>query len=196
MGMGGVFEELSEEQVRKQMEINFFGLTNVTRKAMSIMRTQKPSGGVIQQVTSIGGQRGVPLFSIYCASKWAVEGFTEALSKEVKPEWNIRFTCIEPGAFRTDWAGRSMEFPEEKRKLKDFYDHMQAEEKMESMNGKQDGDPKKGAKAMYEFAVMEDPPLRVVIGKDAYEGIQTKLKEYGENYKRYEKISTSTDFDK
>lgn len=194
-GLGGVFEELSEDQIRKQMEVNFFGLTNVTRKALSVMREQKPQGGLIQQVTSIGGQRGVPLFSVYCASKWAVEGFTEALSKEVKPEWNIKFTCVEPGAFRTDWAGRSMQFPDEENKLKKDYDHMQAEQAMEKMNGKQDGDPKKGAKAMYELAVMEEPPLRVVIGVDAYKSIQGKLKEYKENYEKYEQLSNSTNFD-
>ena len=82
-GLSGEFESLSEKQIRTQMEVNFFGLINVTRAALEAMREQKPSGGLIQQVTSIGGQRGVPTFSIYCASKWAVEGFTEALSHEV-----------------------------------------------------------------------------------------------------------------
>lgn len=99
-GLSGAFEELSDAQIKTQMDINFFGLLAVTRKAMDVMREQKPSGGLIQQVTSIGGQRGVPLFSIYCASKWAVEGFTEAISQEVKPEWGIKFTCVEPGGFR------------------------------------------------------------------------------------------------
>jgi NAD(P)-dependent dehydrogenase (short-subunit alcohol dehydrogenase family) len=107
-GLGGEFESLSDKQIRQQMEVNFFGLIDVTRAAMEQMRDQKPSGGLIQQVTSIGGQRGVPLFSTYCASKWAVEGFTEAVSQEVKPEWGIKFTCIEPGGFRTKWAGGSM----------------------------------------------------------------------------------------
>lgn len=93
------------------MEVNYFGLINVTRRALEVMRdTNKPPGGKIQQVTSIGGQRGVPTFTIYCSSKWAVEGFTEALNTELKPEWNIKLTNIEPGGFRTDWAGRSMEF--------------------------------------------------------------------------------------
>lgn len=78
-GLAGPFEELDEQLARTQMEVNFFGLMAVTKKAMSVMREQKPSGGLIQQVTSIGGQTGVPLFSIYCASKWAVEGFTEAV---------------------------------------------------------------------------------------------------------------------
>lgn len=99
-GLAGCFEELEEKQIRQQMEINFFGLIDVTRIALEHMRNQKPSGGVIQQVTSIGGQRGVPCFSIYCASKWAVEGFTEALSAELKPEWDIKLTCVEPGGFR------------------------------------------------------------------------------------------------
>lgn len=101
-GLSGPFETVTEEQIRKQMEINFFGLLNVTRKAVEVMRTQSPPGGLIQQVTSIGGQRGVPNFTSYCASKWAVEGFTEALQGEMKPEWKIKFTCIEPGGFRTE----------------------------------------------------------------------------------------------
>ncbi|KUJ24568.1 NAD(P)-binding protein [Mollisia scopiformis] len=191
-GLSGVFEELTEQQVRTQMEVNFFGLTRVTKKAMEVMREQKPSGGLIQQVTSIGGQRGVPTFSIYCASKWAVEGFTEALSHEVKPEWGIKFTCVEPGGFRTDWAGRSMSFPEKRHPA---YDHIDAKKQMGQRHGTQAGDPPKGAKAMYELAVMKDPPLRVVIGSDAYKAILGKIEAYGENYKKYEKISNSTDVD-
>jgi NAD(P)-dependent dehydrogenase (short-subunit alcohol dehydrogenase family) len=142
------------------MDVNFFGLLAVTKKAMEVMREQKPSGGLIQQVTSIGGQRGAPLFSIYCASKWAVEGFTESISHEVKPEWGIKFTCVEPGGFRTDWAGRSMSFAEQRHPA---YDHMDAKTIMEARNGTQAGDPVKGAKAIYELAILEDPPLRVVI---------------------------------
>lgn len=83
-GLCGPFEMLSDAQLRMQMEVNFFGLLDVTRKALEVMREKNsPPGGLIQQVTSIGGQYGYPTFSIYCASKWAVEGFTEALSKEV-----------------------------------------------------------------------------------------------------------------
>lgn len=191
-GLAGPFEELDEQSARTQMEVNFFGLIAVTRKAMDVMREQKPSGGLIQQVTSIGGQRGVPLFSIYCASKWAVEGFTEAISKEVKPEWGIKFTCIEPGGFRTDWAGRSMKFPEKKHPA---YDHMDAEKIMNERNGTQAGDPKKGGQAMYQLAVMKDPPLRMVIGSDAFSAIHEKLKLYGENYGREDmkKLANSTD---
>jgi short-subunit dehydrogenase len=83
------------------MEVNYFGVLKVTKSALEHMR-ESGKGGVIQQVTSIGGQVGVPLYSTYCASKHAIEGFTEALSKELKPEWKIKLTLIEPGGFRTD----------------------------------------------------------------------------------------------
>ncbi|KAL2421177.1 putative oxidoreductase [Exophiala dermatitidis] len=191
-GLAGCFEEYTDAQIRQQMEINFFGLLDVTRKAMQVMRDrQSPSGGLIQQVTSIGGQRGVPLFSVYCASKWAVEGFTEALSHEVKPEWGIKFTLIEPGGFRTDWAGRSMVFADRHP----AYDHIDARERMGKRHGTQAGDPLKGARAMYELAVMENPPLRVVIGTDAYAAIMNKLEQYEQNYKQFEALSNSTDVD-
>lgn len=192
-GLAGAFEELSDAQIRNQMEVNFFGLMDVTREALRVMREeQSPAGGVIQQVTSIGGQRGVPLFSLYCASKWAVEGFTEALSNELRPEWGIKLTCIEPGGFRTDWAGRSMEFAEPRHPA---YGHLNARETMGKRHGTQLGDPKKAARAMYEFAVMQDPPLRVVVGSDAYEAILRKIKTYDENYRKYEELSNSTDVD-
>ena len=191
-GLSGCFEELTDDQIRQQMEINFFGLLDVTRVALATMRDkQKPQGGLIQQVTSIGGQRGVPTFSVYCASKWAVEGFTEALSQEMKPEWSISLQNIEPGGFRTDWAGRSMTFA----KRHPAYDHIDAETNMKKRNGTQAGDPRKGAIAMYELATMESPPLRMCIGTDAYKAMMTKIEKYGENYKKYEKIANSTDVD-
>jgi len=99
-GLTGNFEESTETQIRRQMEVNFFGLLDVTREAMVTMRNQNPKGGVIQQITSTGGLWGAGGFSLYCASKFAVEGFTDSVAKEVKPEWNIKFTCIEPGGFR------------------------------------------------------------------------------------------------
>jgi NAD(P)-dependent dehydrogenase (short-subunit alcohol dehydrogenase family) len=173
------------------MEINFFGLINVTRKAMETMRELK-TGGVIQQITSIGGQKGVPSFSIYCASKWAVEGFTEAVAQEVKPEWGIKFTCIEPGGFRTDWSGRSMEFGETKREV---YDHLDARKRAADRHMTQEGDPVKGAKVFYDLAVMEDPPLRCIVGSDAYKAINVKLETYSENVKRFAEWSNSTDVD-
>jgi NAD(P)-dependent dehydrogenase (short-subunit alcohol dehydrogenase family) len=192
-GLSGEFESLSEEQIRTQMEVNYFGLLNVTRKALETMREKNsPPGGRIQQITSIGGQRGVPTFSIYCASKWAVEGFTESLQQELKPEWNIKLTCIEPGGFRTDWAGRSMDFGANKHKA---YDHIDAKANMTKRNGTQAGDPPKGADAMWQVAKMEEPPLRLVIGSDAHKAVMEKIKSYGENYPKYEKLANSCDVD-
>ncbi|KAF2659566.1 NAD(P)-binding protein [Lophiostoma macrostomum CBS 122681] len=189
-GLSGEFESYTDEQIRTQMEVNFFGLINVTRKAMEVMRDLK-TGGRIQQVTSIGGQIGVPTFSTYCASKWAVEGFTEAVSKEVKPEWGIKFTCIEPGGFRTDWSGRSMDFGTKKT----AYDHINAKEAMGKRHGTQAGDPVKGAKVFYELAVMDNPPLRCIVGTDAYQRINDKIELYAKKVKQYEKLSNSTDVD-
>ncbi|KAL8844058.1 MAG: hypothetical protein Q9176_001464 [Flavoplaca citrina] len=191
-GLSGPLEELEEKHLRMQMEVNFFGLVNVTKKAMQVMREQFPSGGLIQQVTSIAGQHGVANFSMYCASKWAVEGLTESVSHELKPEWNIKVQCVEPGGFRTDWSGRSMAFAEKRHPA---YDHLDAKKRAEGRHMTQAGDPIKGAKAMYELATMKDPPLRVVLGSDAYKTIKGKVEEYSENYKKYEELSNSTDVD-
>jgi len=190
-GLSGEFESLSEKQIRMQMEINLFGVMWCTKKALEVMREQG-TGGKIQQITSIGGQTGVPLFSTYCASKWAVEGFTEALQQELKPEWKIQLTCIEPGGFRTEWAGSNMIFGEEKCEA---YDHLNAKEAMGKRNGTQKGEPVKGSRAFYDLAMMDNPPLRVVVGSDAYERIMKKIEDYGNNYKKYEKLSNSTDVD-
>ena len=109
--------------------------------------------------------------------------------KQVKYVSLIMFS-IEPGGFRTDWAGRSMAFPEKRHPA---YEHIDAQKAMGARNGTQAGDPIKGAKAIYELAVLKDPPLRVVIGTDAYKAIMGKIQSYGENYKKYEDISNSTD---
>ncbi|KAI9706997.1 MAG: hypothetical protein M1820_004585 [Bogoriella megaspora] len=191
-GLCGEFESLSERQIRTQMEVNFFGLANVTRIALETLRDQKPSGGMIQQVTSIGGQTGVPMFSVYNASKWAVEGFTEAIAQELKPEWGIKVQCIEPGGFRTNWAGQSMAFGEEKCAA---YDHLDAEKTMGERNGKQAGDPVKAGKAFYELAVMDDPPLRCIVGSDAYTRLNQKIDQYVKNIERMKDLTNSTDVD-
>jgi NAD(P)-dependent dehydrogenase (short-subunit alcohol dehydrogenase family) len=127
-----------------------------------------------------------------CASKWAVEGFTEAISQEVKPEWGIKFTLIEPGGFRTDWAGRSMDFGEENNPN---YDHLNMQQNMSKRHGNQPGDPKKGAQAFYDLAIMKDPPLRCAVGSDAYQGMLDKLKKYQDNVERFKQLSNSTDVD-
>jgi len=124
--------------------------------------------------------------------QWAVEGFTEAISKEVEPSWNIKFTCVEPGGFRTDWAGRSIEFGANKHPA---YEHVDVEKEMNEWDGKQIGDPRKAAEKMYELATMQDPPLRCVVGSDAFKAMGEKLERYGNDLKRFEALSTGTDAD-
>ena len=119
-----------------------------------------------------------------------MEGFTEAVQKELKPEWNIKLTCIEPGGFRTDWAGRSMDFGENEVAA---YDHLNAKERMAKRHGTQAGDPPKAAKVFYDLAVMKDPPIRCIVGTDAYSAINQKLETYAENIKKFEEWSNSTD---
>lgn len=191
--LSGAFETISDRQIRAQLEVNFFGLLNVTRRALEIMRDKnKPQGGVIQQITSIGGQCGIPGFSIYNASKWAVEGFSEALSREIKPEWNIHIQCIEPGNFRTELAGAGLQFGEVKNPA---YDHTDPRCQAQQIHGSQQGDPAKGAAAMYELATMADPPLRCILGSDAWAMMQGKMDTYRKELDKYEKLIKSTELD-
>lgn len=127
-GIFGEFEDLSDEQIRRQMEVNFFELIDVTRKALEVMRSPK-SGGIIQQITSVGGQRDniqkstrhaclqaylrtIRRSNVFHLLRIKVGGgmIHRDSSHELKPEWNIHLTCVGPGGFRTDWAGRSMVF--------------------------------------------------------------------------------------
>lgn len=126
-----------------------------------------------------------------CASKWAVEGFTEAIAQEVKPEWGIKFTCIEPGGFKTKWLGENLEFGVNHP----AYDHLDAKKFTAEWHGKQAGDSYKGAQAFFDLAMLKDPPLRCIVGTDAYAAINRKLEQYQKNVKEFEKLSNSTDRD-
>lgn len=108
-GLIGLFEEMSEAQVRRQMDTNVLGMMNVTRAVLPHMRKQK-SGRIIN-VGSVAGRMTLPLYSLYCASKWAVEGFSEALGYEVR-QHGIKIKIIEPGAIKTEFFGRSFDAPE------------------------------------------------------------------------------------
>ena len=111
----GDAENASDAAARKLMDTNFWGVVNITQRAVAVMRDVNPSpvkGGLIMNVTSMGGRLAVPSHAFYHASKWAVEGFTEAISKEVRPEWNVHFALVEPGGVRTNYTGGSMQFIE------------------------------------------------------------------------------------
>jgi NAD(P)-dependent dehydrogenase (short-subunit alcohol dehydrogenase family) len=162
-GSLGAVEEFSPEQLREQMEVNFFAAAEMTRVVLPVMRTQK--SGHILQLTSIGGRVSIGGFGPYCASKFALEGWSEALSDEVRP-LGIRVTIVEPGAFRTEFAGPANMRPA--RRLDAYRPVVDPiEAYLYGGDGKQPGDPAKAAEAMIAAVESDDPPLRLLLGVDA-----------------------------
>jgi NAD(P)-dependent dehydrogenase (short-subunit alcohol dehydrogenase family) len=162
-GSLGAVEEFSPEQLREQMEVNFLGPAEMTRAVLPAMRTQK--SGHILQLTSIGGRISIGGFGPYCASKFALEGWSEALSDEVKP-LGIRVTIVEPGAFRTEFAGSANMRPA--RRLDAYRPVVDPiEAYLYGGDGNQPGDPAKAAEAMIAAVESDDPPLRLMLGADA-----------------------------
>jgi NAD(P)-dependent dehydrogenase (short-subunit alcohol dehydrogenase family) len=162
-GVDGVFEAMSDEVIQKQFDTNVFGLMRVTREAIKIMRTQP--GGSIVQIASMGGRLAFPLYSIYHASKWAVEGFTESLQYEVMP-FNIRLKIVEPGAIKTEFYGRGRQFV--KPENSDVYDDFIAKvEKVSMEAGAKGEDPSLVAKTIVKAAADQSAKLRFPIGAPA-----------------------------
>ncbi|MGJ6126342.1 SDR family oxidoreductase [Mycolicibacterium sp. Y3] len=158
-GQFGFIEELSEAEARDQIETNVFGALWVTQAALPYLRAQRT--GHIVQVSSIGGITAFPNVGIYHASKWALEGFSQALAQEVA-SFGIHVTLIEPGGFDTDWAGASAKHA---TPLPDYAEaHRQAQEARAKRVAKS-GDPKASAAAVLKIVDAEKPPLRVFFGE-------------------------------
>jgi NAD(P)-dependent dehydrogenase (short-subunit alcohol dehydrogenase family) len=157
-GLFGMIEEISEEEARAQIETNVFGALWVTQAALPHLRAQ--GSGHILQVSSIGGIVAFPGLGLYHASKWALEGFSQALAGEVA-ESGIHVTLIEPGGYDTDWSGSSAV----RAKANPAYDKVkeQMTERRKSMIGKR-GDPKASAKAILKVVDAPEPPLRLFLG--------------------------------
>ncbi len=189
-GLFGAAEEVSMSEARQQMETNFFGALAVTQAVLPIMRSQR--SGHILQVSSIAGLSSNPGLGLYNASKFALEGFTEALYLETK-DLNIRVTLVEPGPFRTDWAGSSSVRSE---KIIPDYDSS-AGERIRALNGisgKQPGDPVKAAKAIITIVNSDNPPLRLALGKIAIDVIRKKIKLLERELGEWEELSVNTGF--
>jgi NAD(P)-dependent dehydrogenase (short-subunit alcohol dehydrogenase family) len=170
-GFAGAIEETSTEEVRNVFEANFFGTLKLTQTFLPLLREQK--GGHIIQISSLGGFKAFAGFGIYNASKFAVEGFSEALAQEIAP-LGIKLTIVEPGPFRTDFAGTS--FKQASITIDDYANTAGVfKEKMKQVNGKQEGDPEKGAKAIYDLTNLDKPPLRLPLGKIALLSLTSKL---------------------
>jgi NAD(P)-dependent dehydrogenase (short-subunit alcohol dehydrogenase family) len=158
-GQFGFIEELSEQQARDQIETNVFGALWITQAALPYLRAQR-SGHLIQ-VSSIGGITAFPNVGIYHASKWALEGFSQALAQEVA-EFNVRVTLIEPGGFSTDWAGPSAKHATE---LPDYADAHRKAAEQRAARSAAPGDPKASAGALLKIVDSPEPPLRAFFGE-------------------------------
>ncbi len=185
----GSIEDTSIEEIRAQIETNLFGVINMTKAAIPLMREQR-SGHIIQ-FSSIGGRVGALGRAPYSTAKWGVEGFSEVLTKEVGP-LGIKVTIIEPGGFRTDFAGSSTTI----REGRPEYDSTvgAAARFQRDYNGAQPGDPVRAAAAIIYVASLDEPPLRLLLGSDAVKVAEQANQARIEADRKWRDLSISTDF--
>jgi NAD(P)-dependent dehydrogenase (short-subunit alcohol dehydrogenase family) len=188
-GHEGILEESSIEDLRRQFEVNVFGAVAMMQAVLPAMRKRRT--GRIINITSMGGLMTLPGLSYYHGSKFALEGISESLGKEVK-DLGIKVTAVEPGGFRTDWAGRSMVRAE--RSIGDYDTIMEPirQRRME-MSGNQVGDPRKAAQAMLKLAQSDNPPAHLLLGSDAVRLVEEKLQSLQAEFKAWKGVSLSTD---
>lgn len=190
-GSLGAAEEFSVEQLREQMELNFFAAAELARAMLPIMRAQ--GSGHILNLTSIGGLAAVGGFGPYCASKFALEGWTEALRDEVKP-LGIHVTIVEPGAFRTEFAGAKNMRPA--RQIGAYRPVIEpVEHYLYGSDGKQPGDPAKAAQVIVDAIYSDDPPLRLMLGADAIGLWEKKRDAIDAEVRKWRSVAESTAFD-
>ena len=192
-GQFGTLEELSETEVRENFDVNVFGSLNVIRSVMPHLRKQR--SGAIFNISSIGGFSGnFPGWGIYCATKFAVAGFTESLAAEVK-EFGITATVVYPGYFRTGFLNKeSLGRP--KNPIEAYSNAMASQTMHENdINGNQMGDPEKAASVLIEIAERNNVPLHLFLGQDAYNGAKAKIEAVQVEMNTLEKLATSTAFE-
>ncbi|MGC8750999.1 oxidoreductase [Hydrotalea sp.] len=192
IGYFAAVEESEDAEVRKMFEINVFGLANVTKEVLPYMR-QRRSGHILN-IASIGGLRSFPGVGFYNATKYAVDGLSEALYKEVAP-LGIKVTIVAPSGFRTDWAGRSAN--NSSIQIADYATtaHKNIND-IRGYSGKQPGDPIKAAKAMIQVVESENPPLRLLLGAAALRGAKAKLAELQHDFETWATVTEGADFPK
>lgn len=191
-GLLGAVEELSDAEARQNFDVNVFGSLNVIRQALPHLRNQQ--SGHIFNIASIGGYLGdFPGFGIYCATKFAVIGFTEALAIEAKP-FNINVSAVLPGYFRTNFLNSdSLVTP--KNQLAEYATTRESQQfHQQQMNNNQPGDPAKGVAAIIEAAQSENPPVHLFLGSDAYGLAKQKMESMTAELENWKALTTSTDF--
>lgn len=188
-GHEGILEESPLAELRRQFDVNVFGAVAMIKAVLPGMR-QRRRGHIIN-ITSMGSFITLPGISYYCGSKFALEGISETLSKELAP-FNLHVTAVAPGSFRTDWAGRSM--VRSPRRLPD-YDALfePVRQARQEKSGKQLGDPIKAAHAMLALIESGNPPTHLLLGSDALSLVRQKLEALGKEIEQWEKLTRSTD---
>ena len=188
-GYEGILEESSIDDLRRQFEVNVFGAVAMIQAVLPFMRKRR--AGHILNVTSMGGFITMPGLGYYHGSKFALEGISETLGKEVN-DLGIKVTAVEPGSFRTDWAGRSMVRAE--RSIADYDALIDPIRKRRlEMSGRQVGDPQKAAQAMLKLALSADPPAHLLLGSDAVRLVEDKMKLLQAEFAAWKSVSLSTD---
>lgn len=190
VGYFGAIEESDDSEVRRMFEINFWGLANMTRAALPGMRARR--AGHIVNISSMGGVRGAPGLGYYNATKFALEGFSEALERETAP-LGIKVLIVEPSGFRTDWAGRSAN--ESAHPIADYDATAGARRRMIRGNsGKQPGDPVRAAAAIVQAVEAADAPLRLMLGKAALVAGRAKIALLRRDFESWAAVTEGADF--
>ena len=190
-GVMGSIEEVSDAEVRRQFEVNVFGVLTTIRELLPHLR--KARSGHIINITSIAGRIGSQGLGIYNGSKFALEGIGEALAAELKP-LNIKVTNVEPGPFRTAWAGSSATY--DNTKIADYESTVgERITALQNLSGNQPGDPEKAADAIYKLAQLEEAPVHLPLGKIAYEVFGKVNNGLIEELSKFEYLGKECDFD-
>ncbi len=190
-GLIGALEEVSDDQIQRNFDTNLFGAINMIRAVLPALRQQK--SGHIVNMSAIAGFSNELGFSIYGGAKFALKGVSEALHGEVGP-LGIKVTIVEPGPFRTDFIGRSLDRAEH-----NLDEYQQTVGKflqfLDKIEGTQPGDPDKAAQVLIQVVNSDNPPLRLVLGKYAYSKFRKKIESLTAQLDAWEQIAASTDFE-
>jgi NAD(P)-dependent dehydrogenase (short-subunit alcohol dehydrogenase family) len=189
-GVTGALEEVADDELHPMFDTNVFGLINVTKALLPQFRERR--SGAILNLSSVGGIVGLPGWSMYNATKFAVEGLSEALAAELAP-LGIHVTLIEPGPFRTDFLGRSG--VEAKTQIPDYVSTAgKTREYFRTQAGKQQGDPQKAIEAMIAVASSPNPPMHLLLGKLALQRYRTKQKAFDADVAAWESVTLEADY--
>ncbi len=191
-GYLSAIEEGEDAEIRAMFDTNVFGLAALTRAVLPIMRAQK--SGAIVNISSQGGFIGFPGSGYYAATKFAVEGLSEALAKEVAA-FGIRVLIVEPGPFRTDWAGRSLKAPKHPNEA--YAETAVARRRqIQGYSGQQPGDPVRGSEAIIATVEQPNPPLRLVLGSIAYDLMKAEIDAVKKELDAIESVARGADYPK